>query len=276
MPWSQVRQELRARRWQRVHHGIYVAHNGRVTPQQERWVCLLAAPAGSALAGLTAAELDGLQGFSTTDVYLTVPAGHRRPERPALITKFSHWLGSQDVHPTRHPRRTRLGRSLVDAASWATRDQRARAIILAGVQQRLVRCGDLRDALSRRGPCLRHALIVESIGDAEGGIASLPEREFEIVRRRHRLPEPRRQAFLQRPDGHYYLDADWPAFGVSAEIHGTQHVEIATWDADLDRLADIAANGRRVLQFTSHSLRHQREHVGTLLGQALRHGGWRG
>lgn len=81
---------------------------------------------------------------------------------------------------------------------------------------------------------------------------------------------------MQRPDGRYYLDADWPAFGVSAEIHGTQHIEVVTWDADLDRLADIAANGRRVLQFTSHSLRHQREHVGTLLVQALRHGGWRG
>lgn len=254
LTWSQVRQEIRAGRWRRVHRGIYVAHNGPVSRQQERRICLLAAPPGSALAGLTAAELDGLEGFSVNDAYLVVPAGLRRPERPGLITKLSHWLGPEDVHPAREPRRTRMARSLVDGASWSTSDNYARAIVLAGVQQRLVRCADLRDALSRRGPCFRHALIVESIDDAEGGIASLPEREFDLIRRRCRLPEPRRQAIVQGPDGRHYLDADWPVFGVTAEVHGSQHLEVVTWNADLDRLAVIAAHGRRVLQFTSHAV----------------------
>src|SRR5690606_12215708 len=101
LTWSQVRQEIRAGRWRRVHRGIYVAHNGPVSRQQERRICLLAAPPGSALAGLTAAELDGLEGFSVNDAYLVVPAGLRCPERPGLITKLSHWLGPEDVHPAR-------------------------------------------------------------------------------------------------------------------------------------------------------------------------------
>jgi hypothetical protein len=48
------------------------------------------------------------------------------------------------------------------------------------------RPGDLRDALSRRGPC-RHR------GDLH----------------RFHLPEPDRQAVVARPGGRYYLDVDW-------------------------------------------------------------------
>lgn len=45
-------------------------------------------------------------------------------------------------------------------------------------QQRLTRTSDLRDALSRRGPCRHRGVIIESILDAHGGIQSLPEHEL--------------------------------------------------------------------------------------------------
>jgi hypothetical protein len=43
----------------------------------------------------------------------------------------------EDVHPVAIPRRTRIGRSLVDAAIWGPSDRRACAILAAGVQQGL-------------------------------------------------------------------------------------------------------------------------------------------
>ena len=65
-----------------------------------------------------------------------------------------------------------------------------------------------RRALQAR-PMQAHALITESIEDAEGGIASVPGREFEQIRRQFGLPAPDRQAVVRRAGGRYYLDVDW-------------------------------------------------------------------
>ena len=68
----------------------------------------------------------------------------------------------------------------------------ARALLLAGVQQWLTTPGMLRTALSTRGPCRRRSLIGESLDDAEGGIASVPEWDFSDLVRRRGLPQPTR------------------------------------------------------------------------------------
>ena len=278
LPWlttADIRREVADGRWQRPQQGVYVTHNAGLTDEQERWVCVLAGPPGSALAGLTAAELDGLEGFAVPEVHLSVPVGTRRPRRDGLVVHYSSHLQPVDIHPVKEPHRTRIARSLVDAASWEAVERRSRALILAGVQQRRVRPDDLRDALSRRGPCKHHALLTESIEDAEGGIASVPEREFEQIRRRFGLPAPDRQAVVRRAGGRYYLDVDWEAYGAGTEVHGIQHLQIHNWDADLDRHNELTARGRRILQFSSYSVRHRQEHVGALVTRALRQGGWR-
>ncbi|WP_165367465.1 type IV toxin-antitoxin system AbiEi family antitoxin domain-containing protein, partial [Phytoactinopolyspora endophytica] len=274
--WATVDHAVRSGRWSRPHRGVYVLHNGELTESQEHWICVLAASPGAALGGLTAAKLDGLQGFEVPERYLVVPIHARAPRRSGLIVKRSSLLTDADVHPMRRPPRTRVPRSLVDGASWQATQTRSRAIVLAGVQQGLARPADLRDALSRRGPCRHRRLITQSIDDAEGGIASVPERDFEQIRRRFHLPEPERQAVVRGPDGRFYLDAYWSRYDVSAEIHGTQHMEILSWDADLDRQAILAAGGKRVLPFTSYAVRSRKEHVGAILTEALRNAGWSG
>jgi hypothetical protein len=276
LSWEKADHAVRSGRWSRPHHGVYVLGNGPLTREQERWVCLLAAPQGSALAGLTAAELDGLQGFEVRETHLVVPLKSRTPRRPGLIVKRSSRLTPTDVHPAQRPARTRLARSLVDGASWQNTERWVRGVILAGVQQRLVRPSDLRDALRRRGPCRHRRLICESICDAEGGIASVPEHDFEQIRRAFALPVPHRQAVVQRDDGRYYLDVHWRRYRVSAEIHGVQHMELLTWDADLNRQAVLAARGHHMLPFSSYAVRHRKEEVGRLLTEALRNAGWRG
>jgi hypothetical protein len=66
-------------------YGVYVTHNTELSTEQEQWVCLLAGPPGSALCGLTAAALDGFEGFDTSDTHLVIPEGNRRPQRPGLV-----------------------------------------------------------------------------------------------------------------------------------------------------------------------------------------------
>lgn len=171
--------------------------------------------------------------------------------------------------------RYRLARSILDEASQRIAERRSRALVLAAVQQRRTRTAALWDALSRRGRCRNRAIIVESIRDAEGGIESLPEREFDLLRRRLHLPEPNRQRAIQRGDGRYFLDNDWPEFGVRTEIHGIPHSEVGQWDDDLLRQNDISISGG-LLIFSSYAIRHLQTRVGSQLVSMFRRGGWPG
>ncbi|MEP6666300.1 MAG: hypothetical protein ABJA81_07630 [Nocardioidaceae bacterium] len=265
--------ELEGRRWQAPTSLIVVQHNGPLTDDQRMWVTLLTAPPGAMLHGLSAANHDGLRGF-TPDALTVVIAGASRnprgrqlavPEEWGVEVRWSTKLGLDDVNTTALPPRTRLPRSLIDAASERVAERRARVIVLAAVQQRLVRTGSLWDALSRRGRCRNRAIIAESIRDAEGGIESLPEREFDVIRARRRLPLPTRQQVLRRRDGRYFLDADWPEFGVRSEIHGIPHSEIRNWDNDLLRQNDLNIGGGGLLVFSSYAIRHLPDPVGDQL-----------
>jgi hypothetical protein len=97
------------------------------------------------------------------------------------------------VHPTRQPRRTRIARSLVDAAAWMPADRGAMAVLAAGVQQRLVRVDDLRQVVARIETLRRRTLMTGILDDITGGAQALSELDFtRQVVRAYRLPEPSR------------------------------------------------------------------------------------
>jgi len=279
-----VRAQLVGRRWQCPTPGVLVCHNGPLTGAQRVWVALLAAPAGAVVSGLTAAALDGLQGFTPDRLTLTIPGSSRDPRRRGVVLADQtvvamHWstkLGPEDVNDRVAPPRTRVPRSLVDAASERVTERRARAIVLAGVQQGRTRPPALWDALSRRGRCRNRAMIAESIVDAEGGIQSLPEAEFDALVRRCRLPRPTRQVAVQHRFGRYFLDNEWEQFGFRAEVHGLPHIRVARWDEDLLRQNDITIAEGGLLVFSSYAVRHRQETVADQLRRMLTSRGWTG
>jgi hypothetical protein len=61
---------------------------------------------------------------------------------------------------------------------------------------------------------------------------------------------------LRRRDGRYYLDNDWPDFGIRVEIHGIPHSRVRDWDRDLLRQNDITIAGGGLLVFSSFAIRH--------------------
>lgn len=198
------------------------------------------------------------------------------PDEWNVVMRWSTKLGPEDVRSGVMPPRTRLPRSIVDAASERVSVRRSRVIVLAAVQQRLTRTPDLWDALSRRGRCRNRAIIAESIIDAAGGIDSVPEHDFDRIRRDRRLPEPARQAVLRRPDGCSYLDAAWDAWGIRAEIHGVPHSRVENWDRDLERQNEITIRGGGLLIFSSYAIRHMATTVGSQLDRMFRSRGWHG
>jgi Protein of unknown function (DUF559) len=239
---------------------------------------------GAVLAGLTAARLDGLRGFTDHDavdrpIYVLAPAGRsvrRRPYDVPVIVHYSTMLGDVDVHPLRRPRRTRIARSLVDAAAWMATDRGARAILAAGVQQRLVRPGDLSRVVDANQRLYRRTLVKETLGDIEGGAQALSELDFtRLVVRQYGLPEPDRQRVRKDSGGkRRYLDAVWEAAKVVVEIDGSQHMEAQQYWDDMNRDNDLRIDGYTVLRFPSWLVRHHPEYVADRIKRAILLVGW--
>jgi Protein of unknown function (DUF559) len=223
---------------------------------------VLSAGPHAALAGLTAARLDGFNWLGgkgpleNGSIHVISQAGHKRriaPPRINIVMRYSRTLTEADVHPTLQPRRTRIARSLVDAAAWMPTGRGAIAILAAGVEQRLVRVEDLRQVIERIETMRRHGLMIRTLPDIKGGAHALSELDFiHQVVRRHRLPEPSRQ--VARRDGRgrqRWIDVMWDEWKVVVEIDGAQHDEpLQRWD-DMERDNDLNLDDYRTLRFPS-------------------------
>jgi very-short-patch-repair endonuclease len=272
---GEIRASIRARRWQRVGRHVVVLHNGPLTSEQKVWVALLQCPPGSAVSGPTAMAFDGIDDRWAVGVHITLPCGHRRPLGIRAHVHWSAFLGQDDVAPGSSPRRTRLARSVLDWAAWQQTQAASRTVMLRSLQSRRVSADALRATLPGRGPCRHHRVILESISDAEGGIDSVPEGDFVTIVRRAGLPLPAHQVVRQRPGGRFVLDAEWPRYGLSAEVQGVHHFEVDQRERDLDRQNDLVVDGESLLQFTSYAVRHLAPKVEGTLRRALYRRGWR-
>jgi very-short-patch-repair endonuclease len=281
---SELRWRIASGRWQRPCRGVVVAHSGPLTQRQLWRVALLSAGPHAALGGLTAARLDGFEWFTDKgaiangSIHVISQAGHKRrtvPPRLNIVMHYSRTLTSADVHPTRQPLRTRIARSLVDAAAWMPTDRGAMAVLAAGVQQRLVRVEDLRRVIERTETLRRRRLIADTLGDIEGGAQALSELDFtQQVVRRYRLPEPSRQVARRDDRGRRrWIDVAWDEWKVVVEIDGAQHTDpLQRWD-DIERDNGFRIDGYRPLRFPAWLVRQDPEHVAREILKALRAAG---
>ena len=193
-----------------------------------------------------------------------------RPVHSNVTKRLAHLPGGGDVHPVRLPPRTRLARSLVDAASWSATDRLARAVLAAGVQQRLVRAADLSHVVEHRTRGSRLPLMRATLADVAGGAEALSELDFCDLVRRFRLPEPDRQVRRADDAGYRWLDAVWEWARLVAEIDGRGHMEVRTWWADMERDNALTIDGYRVLRFPAFAVRDHAETVAAKIAAALR------
>lgn len=277
---SVVRHRVDAKRWRAIGPRVVLLGTGEPTFRQRLWVAVLHSGPHCALAGLTAAEAEGLTGFSSSTLQTVVPHGADATDLvdplagvTVRVTQ-SRRLREQLLHPARTPRRLRLQHAIIDSASGAVSDDRARLLMIAPVQQRLLLPADLRMVMSGRPKLVRRALLLEVIDDVEGGAHSLPERAWSRAIRRHGLPEPHRQRLVQRADGRWYLDADFQPYGVGVEINGAQHVVAAQAAVDDHRRNVLATGGRLMITIASHTVRHDPGAAVVTTAAALLSRGW--
>ena len=271
-----LRRQLRGGRWTRYGQ-VVVRHNGPLTPEQQLWVAVLRSPEGVVVSGLTAALLRGLRHPAPRRPELLVPAAGPLPHLPGVSVARTRLLDERDVHPTAQPPQLRLPRALVDAASRQDRPDDVRALLCAGVQQRLVRADDLRSVVERLGPVRHRALLLRTLDDVDAGAHSVRELQFVRVVRRGGLPAPDLQVVRVRPGGRHYLDAHWKAYALRAEVDGLGHLLVGTWAADLDRANQLQLDGPQecCLRIPGFWLDERPQHVVDQLRRGLLRGGWR-
>ena len=276
---GEIRRHIANGRWQVAHHGIYVAHNGQLTWDQRVWVGVLAGGRGKTLApvaGLTALTSSGFRGFGENTIHVYVPARVR-------VFSTPHYLR---VHRTRNlspvdlssaaPPRTTTERSAIDAARWARSDDRARTIVTAAFQQRLVLPAEMLAGVHRISRLERRELIISTIHDAAGGSESISELEFFDLCRRGGLPLPSRQTVMKDASGRRrYRDAYFEEWRLHVEIDGGQHMDVGSWWADMQRQNEMWISGDRVLRFPAWALRNEPQKVVAAVRRALINAGWR-
>lgn len=243
-------------------------------------VAVLWAGPGAALAGLTAARLQGFRGFDqkASAIHLVLPAAHtKRSIQPAfpLVVHYSRHMTAADIHPARQPPQTRIARSLVDAAAWMGTDRGARAVLAAGVQQGLVRTGDLMAEVKRNDRLHRRKIISQTLADIAGGSHALSELDFTtLVVRQFKLPEPDRQVPRRDEQGRRrWLDAVWEQARLVVEVDGAAHIDVLTYWDDMDRDNSLQLGRYRVLRFPAWVIRYQPNYVAAQIRRALREAG---
>ncbi|HYN95816.1 MAG TPA: DUF559 domain-containing protein [Pilimelia sp.] len=271
-----IDRRVAAGRWRQAHRGVYVTHAGPVGREERRWIAVLAVD-GAILGGVSALAAHGLRGFAVDGVHLLVPAARRDKDAPSwVVLHRTSRLPRDDIHQRGSPPSTMPARSVVDAAQWATTDDRARSIVAAAFQQHLVGYDDVARVLARMPRAHRRALVARTAADAAGGAHSLPEVEFQALCRRDGLPSPSRQVRRQDASGRYrYLDAYFAEWGVHVEIDGGQHMDVRQWWADMRRQNDLWIAGDRVLRFPAWVVRDRPAEVATQVRAALLAAGWR-
>jgi hypothetical protein len=278
-----LRWRLASGRWQQPCRGVVVAHSGPLTPQQTLRVAVLWAGKGAALAGLTAARLQGFRGFDekADSIHVLIPAVAHHTKRSIqppfpVVVHYSRHLAPADIHPARQPPQTRIARSLVDAAAWMGTDRGAQAVLAAGVQQRLVRVSDLAIEVERNERLRRRNVIKQTLDDIAGGAHALSELDFiRLVVRQFRLPEPDQQVSHRGEQGRRrWLDAVWESARLVVEIDGAAHIDVLTYWDDMDRGNDLQLGHYRLLRFPAWVVRYQPDYVATQIRQALREAGY--
>jgi hypothetical protein len=271
---AQLRWRVASGRWQRPCPGVFVAHSGPLTVDDALRVALLWAGDGAVLAGLTAARLDGLAGFSDDRIHVLLPDSRqvrkRLPGLPVLPHR-SRCFGAGDVHPAKNPPRTRIARSLVDAAVWMHTDRGSQAVLAAGVQQRLVRPADLLAVVARNPRLHRRTIILSTLNDIMGGAEALSEIDFtRLVIRAFGLPEPTRQTVrYDSLNRRRWLDAVWEEAAVLVEVDGIHHMDATQWWDDMDRENAIKLDGYLVLRFTAFVVRYRPGYVAAQIRAAF-------
>ena len=246
---SAIEFNLKAGRWQRLYHGVYLSHNGPVSRMGRIWAVLVAAGRGATATHTTAAELVGLTDAIAPTVHVTIPANRRIGALDGARIHHSQRIDAAR-HPTRRPPQTRVEETVLDLAEDARSITDAVGWLTAACGRRLTRPDRVAAALAARKKIRWRRELLDALSDVDEGNQSVLElRYFRTVERAHGLPVGVRQAPHLRSGGQIYDDVWYPAFQTVIELDGRVAHPIEGRIRDLRRDNVASIRGDAVLHY---------------------------
>jgi hypothetical protein len=257
VPRSAVRWQL-GRRWQMPLPGVVALFTGGLDPAQRLIAAQLWAGAGSQLASFTAVRWHGLPDVPDDGVVrLLVGWGQGARREGFAVRRRTTRL---DPQPWRRGPLTicSRARALVDAGRELRDPDAVRQLLVASVQQRLVRERDLRHELEA-GPVRGSAVVRRALDDVATGAWSVPEAELlrELAASTvlpHAWPNPVLVAGdgtpLPSPD--FWLDD----VALAGQVHSRQyHLRDELWEATVESDTLLGTYGVPVIAVTPTGFR---------------------
>ncbi|MFN8106422.1 MAG: hypothetical protein U0R21_01375 [Nocardioidaceae bacterium] len=264
---SQVRANLSAERWTRLGHRVIATQTGELTAEQRRWLAVLHAGSGAAIAGLSALEEHGLKGWSRDEVSVVV-APNQRP-RPLMGARFHRSSCIEDGKAMTRLPMQRVEVAALWFASVEKRDRTAHGLLAAVVQQRLTTPQRLATWTSRMGLLRGVEGIRAMILELSDGAQSMAEVDVTTMCKDFRLVRPKRQVRHRDASGQVrYTDAEWelPSGGsLILEVDGSHHLDMSTYSDDLRRQRDLTERHVQLVRCSTWELRNEPDQLAATL-----------
>lgn len=260
--------------------GVYVEHNGPLTPQQRRQVAVLHAwPAALCLeSALRAAEGPSVRDRPEAVLHVAVDRQRRLAVVPGIVVHRMAGVADR-VQWNASPPRVRYDDSVLDVAAATRDDLAAVARIADAVGSRRTTAPRLLERLAERRRIAKRAWIAAVLTDVANGTCSVLERGYQTeVVRPHGLPAGILQELRVSASGNVLRDVWLPESRTYVELDGWLfHSDPAARARDLDRDLDAAADQSALTlrlgyeQVFGHSC-----WTADRLGRILRRRGWDG
>jgi very-short-patch-repair endonuclease len=242
-----------------VHRGVYAVRYPTLTRNGRFMAAVLACGEGAALSHFSAAVLWGMLNEWGGAIHVTSEARRRRP---GLVVHEAA-LGGGEVRPRAGIPVTAPARTLIDLADVAPRRTLERAIDEAEYLR--LDCTGLAPRHGRRGSgTLSSVLAVHRPGSTR--TRSHLEELFLALCDKHGLPRPQVNVHIEG----YECDFVWRDQRLIVETDGAAaHSGERRRVRDLERDAELAAAGWRVIRITYERLLREPERVADQVGRAL-------
>lgn len=281
-----LRHQVAAKRWRRVHTGVYAICTGDLSWEAQCWAALLRCGKGAALTGPTALHLwqPTMPGVAIAarerDIVVAVDEG-RRPRLPHDSGIKVWTVAGLDrlVHPVRRPQLVRFEVAVVQSASRATTRDEAISIIANACQSRLTTPDRLLELLGLMPDNLRFRRFLRDVLEdvATGAYSFLEVRYLRDVERPHGLPTGKRQRRVVVGRRPYFRDVEYLGYAVIAELDGRLgHEDFVSRANDMDRDTDAARVESRTARVGYLQVMSRRCATAQRMVDLLRMGGWSG
>jgi hypothetical protein len=272
--------QVAARRWQKVHRGVYATVTGELPFASRCWAAVLYCGTGAVLADDAALRHDGVRTPGHEDDDVVVAIDHARRVRPTSGVRIVRVRDLERlVHPARSPRRLRLEAALLLKASRARRPDDAIGVVADACQQRRTTPRRLREQLTTLPENLRFRAVLEDVLDdvAEGAYSYLEVHYLRDVERPHGLPTGSRQRLVRAGRRGWFRDVEYVGLDLVVELDGRLgHEGFTDRASDMTRDNHAEVGRKRTIRLGYRHTMSQACETAMVVAGVLQQQGWRG